>query len=182
VVRRDSPASPHNSKGFAWHTGCEAKPAEYGTKERERNMQPSIHLNWLAIGASVVASFVLGSLWYGPLFGKTWAKDMGYGDKKMAGSEIAKGSILNLLGALLMAFVLAHDVAVWRPSSWHAGADASPYVYGFFAGFFLWIGFVIPMLLNSVAYERKTWKVFGINAVYQFLSLQAMGMILAHLR
>jgi hypothetical protein len=146
-------------------------------------MQPEIHPNWLAVVASVVASFAIGSLWYGPLFGKIWANAMGFGDAaKPTGAEIAKGSLLNLLGTVLMAYVLAHDVAVWRPSTWKVGADNPAHLYGFFAGFFVWLGFVVPILLNGVAFERKSWKVFGIAAGFQFLSLQAMGMILAFWR
>jgi hypothetical protein len=139
-------------------------------------------LNWPAVLVSVVASFAIGSLWYGPLFGKVWANAMGFGDMKPTGAEIAKGSLLNLLGTLLMAFVLAHDVAAWRPSTWKAGADNPAHLYGFFAGFFVWLGFVVPILLNGVAFERKSWKVFGIAAGFQFLSLQTMGMILAFWR
>ena len=146
-------------------------------------MQPNIHLNHLAILASVAASFALGALWYGPLFGKVWARAMGFPEEQRpTGAEIARGSVLNLIGACLMAFVLAHDVAVWHPSSWNLGPDKAPFVYGFFAGFFNWLGFVLPILLNGPAFERKSWKVFGIAAGYQFLSLQLMGMILAHLR
>jgi hypothetical protein len=145
-------------------------------------MHPDIHLHAGAILASVVASFALGGIWYGPLFGNTWAKAMGFGDAKPTGAEIAKGSVINIIGTLLMAFVLAHDVAVWRPSTWNAGQDQAPAVYGFFAGLFIWLGFVVPILLNGVAFERKSWKVFAIGASYQFLSLQLMGMILSFWR
>lgn len=146
-------------------------------------MQPDIHVNWLAVLTSVVASFAIGSLWYGPLFGKIWAKAMNLAEgARPSGAEIARGSALNLVGTFLMAYVLAHDVAVWRPSTWSAGADQPPHVYGFFAGFFVWVGFVVPVLLNGVAFEKRSWKVFGIGAGYQFLSLQAMGMILAFWR
>lgn len=145
-------------------------------------MQPDIHLNAAAIAASVVASFAIGGVWYGPLFGKTWANAMGFGDMKPTGAEIAKGSIINIIGTILIAFVLAHDVTVWRPSSWNLGPDAAPHVYGFFAGFFIWLGFVVPILLNGVAFERKSWKVFAIGATYQFISLQTMAMILAFWR
>ena len=79
-------------------------------------------------------------------------------------------------------YVLAHEVVVWRPSTWNAGADAAPAVYGFFAAFFVWLGFIVPILLNGVAFERKSWKVFGIGAGYQALSLVAMAMILSFWR
>jgi len=145
-------------------------------------MQPTIHLNWLAILVAVVASFALGAIWYGPLFGKVWAKAMGFADTKPAGAEIAKGSIINIIGAFLMAFVLANNVLGWRPSAWGRGSDDAPYIYGFFAAFFSWLGFVVPILLNGPAFERKSWKVFAISAVYQLIAMIAMGMILSYWR
>ena len=38
---------------------------------------PNIELNWLAIGACVIAAMPVGFLWFGPVFGKAWAKEMG---------------------------------------------------------------------------------------------------------
>jgi Protein of unknown function (DUF1761) len=146
-----------------------------------QGLQPNIHLNWLAILVAVVASFAIGGLWYGPLFGKTWAKAIGL-DGKPSGAEIAKGSVINLVGLFLMAFVLAHDVQVWRPSSWGLQPDGPPHVYGFFAGLFIWLGFIVPILLNGPAFERKSWKVFGISAVYQLISLQVMAQLLSFWR
>ena len=146
-------------------------------------MHPDIHLHWPAIGASVAASFLLGGVWYGPLFGKAWAKGMGFPEGwRPSGGEMARAFALNILGTFLIAFVLAHDEAIWRPSTWKLSPDEGAAVYGFFGGFFIWLGYIVPMLLNGVAFERKPWKVFGISAAYQFLSLQAMGMILSFWR
>jgi hypothetical protein len=146
-------------------------------------VQPIIQLNWLAILAAVVASFAIGGIWYGPLFGKTWMREMGMpADAKPTGAEMGKAFSINLAGIFLMAFVLAHDVLGWRPSAWNAGPDGPPAIYGFFAAFFTWLGFVIPILLNGVAFESRSWKFFGIHAGYQFLSMQAMGMILTFWR
>lgn len=35
-------------------------------------MYPQIHVNFPAVIAAVVVSFLFGWLWYGPLFGKKW--------------------------------------------------------------------------------------------------------------
>ena len=146
-------------------------------------MDPHIRLHGLAILASVVASWVVGGIWYGPLLGKAWVKAQGFpADFKPSGAEMRRGMALNLLGTLLMAFVLAHSTEVWHASVWGLGPDKAPYVYGFFAGFFTWLGFIVPMLLNAVAFERKSWKLFAINAAYQLVSLQIMGMILCYWR
>src|SRR5262249_54157626 len=138
-------------------------------------------INYLAIAASAVASFVIGGLWYGPLFGKAWKKAQGIPeDAKPTGMGKALG--LNFAGIFLMAYVMAHSVAVWHASAWGIGAGKAPYVYGLFGGLFNWVGCIVPMVRNSVAFEGKNWKVFGINAAYQLISLQAIGMILAYWR
>jgi hypothetical protein len=36
-------------------------------------------INWFAVIASTVAAFILGGLWYGPLFSKPWMREMGVG-------------------------------------------------------------------------------------------------------
>ncbi len=147
-------------------------------------MQPVIHLNYLAIAAAVVANFFFGWAWYSPLlFAKAWAKEMGMNmDQKPDSKVMMRGMLLMIIGTFLMVFVLAHSVQVWRPSVWNAGTDQSNAVYGFMSGFFTWIGFFVPQLLGAVAWENRSWKLFGINAAYQFLSLQIAGMILAFWR
>jgi len=40
-------------------------------------MDPSVafqHINWLAVVAAAASTFVIGGLWYGPVFGKTWMR------------------------------------------------------------------------------------------------------------
>ena len=150
-------------------------------------MAPQTHLNWIAIVVAVLASWIVGGLWYGPIFGKPWKKEMGVPpDAKPAGSDMAKALGLNLFGTFLTAFVLAHDVLGWRPwlapSPWSAGAPPGPAVYGFFAGFLAWLGFMVPVLLNGVAFEKRSWRLFFINAGFQFVSLQIIAMILAFWR
>jgi hypothetical protein len=151
-------------------------------------MGPLVPTNWLAVVASVVASFALGALWYGPLFGRAWRKAMGFlPDERPPTAEIARGSLLNLLGTFLVAFFLTHDMLGWKPPLPHVSAG---YQYLFVGGvtvrstfktcFVVWLGFVVPMLLNGVAYERKSWRVFAIAASYQFVSLQMMGAILSN--
>lgn len=146
-------------------------------------MHPEIHINYLAVGAGVIANFFLGFVWYGPIFGKAWARLMGFPpDFKPTKPQMTRAMILMVVGAFLTAYVLAHSVTVWRASTWKAGADGPSWSYGFFGGFFTWIGFFVPVLFSAVAWEGKTWKLFGINAGYHFVSLQIMGMILAHWR
>ncbi len=146
-------------------------------------MLPKIELNWLAIGLVVVSNFVIGMIWYGPLFVKPWAKELGLDmSKKPETKVMVRAFALMIVGSLLTAFVLAHDVQVWQPERWNAGANQPPYVYGFFAGFFVWVGFQVPLLFNSMGWEGKSFKLFAINAGHQFVALQAAAMILAYVK
>jgi len=146
-------------------------------------MEPQISVNYLAIGGCVVANFILGWIWYGPLFGKPWAKEMGFPvDFKPAPGQLIKSMIFSIIGAFLISYCLTHSQQVWRPSVWGVGPDGPNFGYGFMSGFFTWLGFFVPLLLNSLAWEGKSWKLFGINAAYHFISLQMLAMILAHWR
>ena len=37
----------------------------------------SFDINWLAVLAAAVSAFVLGGIWYGPLFKNTWCREAG---------------------------------------------------------------------------------------------------------
>ena len=146
-------------------------------------MYPQIHVNFMAVIAAVIASFMLGWLWYGPLFGKKWASLMKLPpDAKPDPKVMLRGMGLMVLGTFLTAYVMVHAGDVWRPSVWGVDADAPSYRYGFFNGFFTWIGFFVPLLLGSVAWEGRSWGLFGLNAAYHFVNLQVIAMILAHWR
>lgn len=44
-------------------------------------------LPWMIIVIMTIASFALGALWHGPLFGKLWTK-IHHGDKKISDHEM----------------------------------------------------------------------------------------------
>src|ERR1043165_2609524 len=134
---------------------------------------PNIHVNIVAIIIAVVANFFLGFIWYTPLFGKVWGREMGYKmDEKPPAGALAKGMIFMVIGNFLLAFVFAHNIAVWNPLTWGQPASpASPAQNAMMAAFFTWLGFFFPGDLGSVAWERKSWTLFFINTGYHFVSL-----------
>ena len=145
-------------------------------------VEPHIHLNWLAIAAAVVASMFIGFLWFGPIFGKMWAKEMKFApDFRPTPAVFAKAIILQFIGAVLTVYVLAHSEEIWRPfSTWGLGTSDGPNaMYGVMCAFFTWIGFYVPQYLGGVAWEFKSWKLFAINAAGGLVTLLGQGMILA---
>lgn len=144
----------------------------------------NIHINMMAVVIAVVANFVLGFVWYTPLFGKAWGKEMGYNmDEKPPGSELAKGMIFMIIGNFFMAYVFAHNIAVWDPTTWgQAPSTMSPAANALTAAIFTWLGFYFPGDLGSTVWERKSWKLFFINTGYHFLSLLLVAIILTHMK
>ena len=48
-------------------------------------MMPTITVNYIAVLVCAIAAMPVGFLWFGPLFGKTWARHMGFGDMQPGG-------------------------------------------------------------------------------------------------
>src|SRR5688572_10304000 len=74
-----------------------------------------MQINMVAVLVAVVANFILGFLWYTPLFGKAWAKQMGFDTSvKPAGGEVARGMIFMVIGNFFLAYVFAHNIGAWN--------------------------------------------------------------------
>ena len=138
-----------------------------------------MHPNITGILVAVVVSFFFGWLWYGPLFGKSWAKELGMNmDQKPPAGVMIKGMIVMAIGCFLTAWVLASDGMAWRLVP---GMESTSVVqFGFMGGFFTWLGFYLPQHLSRMAWENKSMKLFWINALHSFLMLQIVAMIVAH--
>ena len=118
------------------------------------------------IGALV--STLVGWLWYSPkMFGRIWMKESGVqmpadGNKK---KMIIRGFFANLgIDFITSAVFLLLLISFGR---------ANPFILGFF----LWLGLIVPTLLSSVLHEKKSWKLFWINAGYRLVGLMPIALI-----
>lgn len=146
-------------------------------------MHLELHINFLAVLVAVIVNFIIGSLWYGPIFGKAWRKEMNIPlDFKPEQKEVFKAMGIMVIGSFFTAYVLFYTTNVWRASSWNAGEDQAAWVYGFYSGIYTWIGFYLPVFLNMVAFEGRSWRFFFIGAGYNLIALQAVAMILSYWR
>ncbi|MBI5134244.1 MAG: DUF1761 domain-containing protein [Candidatus Taylorbacteria bacterium] len=130
-------------------------------------MQVDVNL-WAVLVVSI-ASIFLGFLWYGPLFGKKWAVLSGLAvpEEKPPFRTMLKPIVLSLIGGALMSVVLSAGIA-------QAGV-----MTGMLAGFFGWIGFIVPAYLNLSGWEGKPWSLFFINTGYWLVYLLIAGAVLA---
>lgn len=124
------------------------------------------NINWLAVLVAALAGFAIGGLWYGPLFGKAWMREVGMTDEKMKSANMLK--IYG--GALLLNLIAAYSLAMFI-----GGNDLN---FGIFAGFMTGLTFVSMALGVTYLFEHRSLKLWLINAGYQTVIFTAMGAIL----
>lgn len=148
-------------------------------------MEDSLQISFLAVIVAAVVNFFIGFLWYTPLFGKIWAKEIGMDmsqpiDPKIMRKIMIRGMSLALLGQFLMAFVLAHNNAAWSFVPGMANSTAVSIILN--SAIFTWLGFFLPTNLSRVAWEGKSWTLFAIDSGYQLATLLAAASILTLMR
>lgn len=143
------------------------------------NIFMELSLNFTAILVAVVVNFVLGFIWYTPLFGKAWGKEMGYDpNMKPETNVMIKGMLFMVIGNFFFAWVLAHNIAAWQfvPGV----SDMGSMAHATNAAIFTWLGFYFPAHLGSTVWEKKSWKLFFINGGYDLASLFVVAFILTY--
>ena len=146
-------------------------------------MQPVIPINYFAVLACVVVSMVLGYVWFGPLFGKLWAKHMGMEDmEKPSSGEMNKSLVLFAFSSFLIAFVFAHTLGAWRATAWGLETDMASSLIALNSAFFTWVGFFFPIQIGRVAWEQKKWGLVAVNSSFDLVRLLAFAFILAYWR
>ena len=135
-------------------------------------INPVIHLlgelNWGAVIVATIVPFVLGYLWYGPLFGKAWMAASGVTKESMGGS--ARPLIMSFFLTLGTAIILGMAVERFDIVYWPNGITL---------GLGLAIGLYAFNLCSDFLFEGRPMKLLYIQAGYRVLCAAAMGGILA---
>jgi hypothetical protein len=117
---------------------------------------------------AALSSFVLGGLWYGPLFAKPWQRLAGLTDDRLKAGNPAKIFGLSYVLAFVQAWVFAMFLGP-RPSL-ALGLGA-----GFSAGL-CWVG--AAFAINDL-FERRRIALWAINAGFHTLAFTLFGLIFA---
>jgi hypothetical protein len=127
------------------------------------------NVNWLAVAAATVSSFLLGGLWYSPaLFGRTWMAANGFSEADLQRRNMGKVFGLAFLFSLVMAVNLAMFLAdPATTASWGATA-------GFLAGFG-WIAMGVAVI---AMFEGRPVSYILVNGGYMTVALVVMGLII----
>ncbi|MEJ1239642.1 DUF1761 domain-containing protein [Chryseolinea sp. T2] len=125
--------------------------------------------NIWAVLVAALSTFLIGGLWYSPaLFGKAWMRENGFTEESMKGANMAK--IFGL--AFLLGIIAAINLAMFMGPENNPAMGA---MWGFLAGF----GWVATFVGTHYLFERRSMRLFLINAGYSVIALTIMGVILA---
>lgn len=127
-------------------------------------------VNWLAVVVAAVASFVLGGLWYGPLFSDVWMRVSGVSEEELGGGGAGRIFGLSFLLQLVAAAVLAMFI----------GADAS-FGFAVAAGGAVGMFWVATALGVIYLFERRPVAHWLVNGGYVVIAYLVMGAILGAL-
>jgi hypothetical protein len=135
-------------------------------------MEPSEvfgNINYLAVIVAALSSFMVGWIWYGPLFGKIWMRLHGFTEEDLKKGNLSMPVIMviNYMATALAALAIAMFI----------GPEANA-GFGIFAGLMIAIFWIGTSWLNDVLYENKPWGLFFINVGYTVVIYAIMGAIL----
>lgn len=120
-----------------------------------------MEVNLTAVLVATVAMFVVGAVWYGVVFGKTWGKIHGF-DKLSAKKqkEMQSKMALPYFGQLVVTFLTAWVLAFFMKEV----PDLSIWTLAFY----VWVGFMMPTQYGTIAFggapEGKATVKFFISA------------------
>lgn len=126
---------------------------------------------WAVLVAGAL-NMVIGFLWYGPLFGKAWAKMLG-DVGEVTKNIMIRAFVIQFIGSILFAFVLANNLIAWRDAYNVTGAWA-----GAMGSFWQWLGLIATYGVISVIYERRPWKFYFINVGFYLVWMIVAGVLI----
>jgi len=131
------------------------------------------NVNLLAVFVSALASMFIGSLWYGPLFGKIFMKAIGmdsWSPERRATETKKMGMTyaVQFVVSLVMFYTLARFMGDFGQMT---------VIGGLIVAFWVWLGFVMPVKLGDAIWGGNM-TLFWIGAGNMLLTLLATGAII----
>ena len=125
-------------------------------------------MNWVAVVLGTVVFFAVGAIWYSALFAKPWQREVGLSDEQLkAGANIPLIMGTCLLLEFVVVLMLGHLFARIQPAD-HAKMMMA-------TGFGLAI--MAPAIGINYLYQRKSLKLFLIDAGHFVVGMTAVGLV-----
>ena len=136
-------------------------------------MNISVMVNFWAVFVAAIASMVVGSLWYGPMFGKQFMHASGLNKlSPEEKAEMKKGMTMTYIWQFIASLVMFYVFA------WLMGAlGAVTVMGGIQAAFWVWFGFMVPLKLGDALWGGKM-MMFWLSIGNLFVTLMVGAIII----
>ena len=126
-------------------------------------------INYFAVLAAAISTFVIGGLWYSPaLFQRAWMSANGFSE-----ADLARGGAAKIFGiAFVLALLMAMNLAAFL------AGPTTTVGWGTAAGALTGLGWVAPAIATIALFERRSVRYIAINGGYFAVAFVVMGAIL----
>ena len=121
----------------------------------------------LPVVAATFAAFMMGGLWYGPLFGKRWQIELGWNRDEWASANKPQLFAISFVCEAIIALALSHVLGRIP----HTPAITLMITLGSA------VGFVLPTLIMNYRYALKSWTLIAIDAGHWLLVFLVIGAV-----
>lgn len=133
-----------------------------------------VEINWIAVLLAAISTMVVGSIWYGPLFGKVWAKLA-----KVKNDPNFKGMkmLLTYFGAFIGSGVTATVLAIFTVivSNYFGGDFLKTALW---TGLILWAGFTAARIHMHDSFEGRRKKLTLLTVAHELVTIEVMALII----
>jgi hypothetical protein len=161
-----------------------------------------MEMNFIVLFLAALVPMIIGFVWYGPLFGNAWMKEMGFTKESLEGTNMVKTLVicyvLSVLIAMALMQMVIHQMGTFSTLAGDPGfaeQTGESYVYfqdfvakyadrfrtfkhGAFHGVLYGLFLATPILSIIALFEKKSFKYVAINAGYWIVTLAIMGGII----
>lgn len=126
----------------------------------------------LSVVLALVVSYIIGSIWHGPLFGQMWMKLNALKQPKkedMKFSMMAPGLIANFVMIVVQTAVLGRAFQIVALGGIGDALTLAAIV---------WLPFTALVICNTYAWLGKSWKLMLLDCAYNLVSLWAVALVL----
>ncbi len=159
-----------------------------------------MEMNIIALIGAAIIPLLVGAVYYGPLFGKSWMNVNGFTEEDLKGGNMALIFGLSLLFSFMIALSLStiviHQMGfmqILQPLADAGNNEAKEtfeslianygdvhrtWGHGALHGAFVSMLFAFPLIAINALFERRGWKYIGIHTGYWLITLSIMGAII----
>lgn len=104
-----------------------------------------MELSYVAIAVAAVAQFIVGAIWYMPLFGSLWRDIHGFGKLSKAQQDQAQKEMMPMLGVQFIGTIIT-TVVLARAMQLLPNYSAYSLAFG------AWLGFIVPIQVSAIMF------------------------------